>query len=218
MSDAEKLKPEELARLEKIDSEIAGVEGRRESALSRLREVEGSLAEVSSRQGEIALDVVSGEGSALKEDEELAERHVRASREARTFRLAVGQADKKIAELADSRQEEEMAIHRDRHEDLSRRRYKLEQKAEKQLDAFLGAVTELDELDRAQDIERRGAGIRESWVSHRSILTMWVEGRLGGSGNLLPGLDGRVPPDYRSKTLAEVDPRASERAREGGGS
>lgn len=209
MSDTEKLKPEELKRLEKIDSEIAEVEGRREAALSRLREAEGSLAEMNSRQEEIALDVVSGESFALKEDEEIAERHVRASRDVRTFRLAVEQAEKKIVGLVDSRQEEETQIHRERYEDLSRRRYKLEQKAEKQLDAFTATVAELDNLDRAQDIERRGAGIRENWVSHRAVLTMWIEGRLGGSGNLLPGLDGRVPPDYRGKALAEVDPRAS---------
>lgn len=198
----------EKKRIGSIEEEISALALRKEAALRRVRETEDELARVDKRQGEIALAVVSEDPAAVEEDDQLADDHVRATRNVRVARSAVEQAEKGLSELASRQEAEEKAIHEERHDDLARKRYKLEQKLEKQLDTFLGTVAELDGLDAEQDLEKLDAGMNDHWISHRQILTLWLEGRLGGSGKLLPGLDGRTNPEHRGH-LCDVDPRAS---------
>ena len=205
----EKFSEEELKRLNPINEEISTLEGRRDAAEARVRECEAELSRVEQAEKAVALGVVAGEAGAVEEDAKLADEHVRASRDLRVARSAVEQAGKGLEELSARLENEERKIHRERHDALARERYKLERKAEKQLDIFLDTIKEIDDLDTEQEIEKLDAGMPQDFtLSHRQLLAIWLGGRIGGSGKLLPGLDGRTNPEHRGP-LCEVDPRAS---------
>jgi hypothetical protein len=96
--------------------------------------------------------------------------------------------------------------------DLARERYEIEARAEANMDALLGTLTELATLDGRQRRQRHLAGREQAHAEHPLDRTLydWLSARLGGVHGYLglsisPGTEGR--PLYELDALAVAPKR-----------
>lgn len=80
----------------------------------------------------------------------------------------------------------EHADHEIRYEELGARRYQLGEKAEEQMQALLGTLGELRDLDAEQQREARAGGFAEAVKisDFGNLIRPWLSSRLGGPGDI----------------------------------
>jgi chromosome segregation ATPase len=195
-----------------LEEHLSALEQQRRLAGEAVTGAARRIEEIAARQQEIAVAVVSGDEGAIAENEQLEKTLLIENNRRKTARSAAEQLDQQIAQAKEALAGAKREGHRQRAADLARERYALEARAEANMDALLGTLTELATLDGRQRRQRHLAGREQAHAEHPLDRTLydWLSARLGGVHGYLglsisPGTEGR--PLYELDALAVAPKR-----------